>query len=235
MFKIKVSKNGPYLVSNLEKLSQEAYMPDNNGVLNPVELQQFPVEKEMALCRCGHSKQAPFCDGSHEKVNFDGTETADHSAYLDRSETFTGPKLSLLDDERCAFSRFCHREQGEVWTLTTQSDDPEKAKEAIQGASLCPSGRLTAVLDGELVEDEYQDTLAIAEDLQERVSASLNARGDFTLESADGTLYEKRNRLALCRCGQSRNKPFCDASHVNAGYQDGIALPKEIKDEMKEE
>ncbi len=228
MFKIKVSKNGPYLVSNLEKLSQEAYVADDDGVLHPVEIQTFSVEKNIALCRCGHSKHAPFCDGSHEKVNFDGTETADHSSYMDRSKTYPGPNLSLLDDQRCAYARFCHRAGGEdVWTLTAESDDPAKAKEAIKGASLCPSGRLTSVLDGELVEDEYEDTIAVAEDPQENVSASLNVRGDFTLESADGTLYEKRNRLALCRCGQSRNKPFCDGTHVDIGYQDGITEPKE--------
>ena len=38
----------------------------------------------------------------------------------------------------------------------------------------------------------------------------------------DGTEYELRNRYALCRCGASRNKPFCDAMHVTVGYEDGL-------------
>ncbi|HET8688843.1 MAG TPA: CDGSH iron-sulfur domain-containing protein [Methanosarcina sp.] len=39
-------------------------------------------------------------------------------------------------------------------------------------------------------------------------------RGGIPIESADGKQYEIRNRVTLCRCGKSRNKPFCDGSHV---------------------
>ena len=38
----------------------------------------------------------------------------------------------------------------------------------------------------------------------------------------DGSTYELRNRYALCRCGASRNKPFCDAMHVSIGFSDGL-------------
>ena len=37
----------------------------------------LPTEKEtVALCRCGHSKTKPFCDGSHRSCNFQATELA---------------------------------------------------------------------------------------------------------------------------------------------------------------
>jgi len=36
----------------------------------------------------------------------------------------------------------------------------------------------------------------------------------ITIESSDGTRYEKRNRVTLYRCGVSNNKPFCDGSHA---------------------
>ncbi len=223
MFKVKITKNGPYIVTGLKNLVQEAYAPNSHGVLVNDEMQRFPEQKEYYLCRCGQSKNAPFCDGSHEKVGFDGAETADQTPYIDRSEIFKGPRVEMLDDERCAFARFCHREKGEVWTLTEQSEDPENAREAVEGASSCPSGRLTSIVDGQLVEAEYEDTIGIAEDPANRVSASLNVRGDFELEGSDGSIYEKRNRLSLCRCGKSRNKPFCDASHVNDGFDDHIS------------
>jgi CDGSH-type Zn-finger protein len=42
-------------------------------------------------------------------------------------------------------------------------------------------------------------------------------RGGITIESADGVPYEVRNRVTLCRCGRSDNKPFCDASHQFRG------------------
>jgi CDGSH-type Zn-finger protein len=37
---------------------------------------------------------------------------------------------------------------------------------------------------------------------------------------ADGFAYEVRNRVTLCRCGASRNKPFCDGSHASIGFSD---------------
>ena len=48
--------------------------------------------------------------------------------------------------------------------------------------------------------------------------------GRIALEAADGTEYERRNRYALCRCGVSRNKPFCDAMHVNVGFAASLGL-----------
>ena len=47
-------------------------------------------------------------------------------------------------------------------------------------------------------------------------------RGGVRVESADGQSYEIRNRQALCRCGKSSNKPFCNGAHASVKYQDGI-------------
>ena len=47
-------------------------------------------------------------------------------------------------------------------------------------------------------------------------------RGGIPIASLDGTPYEVRNRVALCRCGASQNKPFCDGSHVDAAFRDGL-------------
>jgi CDGSH-type Zn-finger protein len=46
-------------------------------------------------------------------------------------------------------------------------------------------------------------------------------RGGVRVVAADGTSYEVRNRTTLCRCGHSRNKPFCDGSHEDAGFKEG--------------
>jgi CDGSH-type Zn-finger protein len=54
------SENGPYLVSGAERLTD-------------VVGRNIPHGDHMALCRCGHSKNKPFCDGMHVKVGFDGT------------------------------------------------------------------------------------------------------------------------------------------------------------------
>ncbi|MFV0480646.1 MAG: CDGSH iron-sulfur domain-containing protein [Campylobacteraceae bacterium] len=219
MKKIKILPNGPYEVTGFTNLIEETIKPKNH-VLAAVKTKDIEVTDAFHLCRCGESKNKPFCDGSHRNVNFDGTETADTRAYLERATLQEGAGVSLLDDNRCAFARFCHRERGEVWTLTDESADAENKREAIEGASACPTGRLTAVLNNTLLENKYEPSISIVQDPLKRVSAGIFIRGDFVLESASGKFYEKRNRLALCRCGKSENKPFCDAVHVTTNFND---------------
>ena len=53
------------------------------------------------------------------------------------------------------------------------------------------------------------------------------ARGGIPIESADGFVHEVRNRVTLCRCGESKNKPFCDGTHCEIGFADGLqAFPQ---------
>lgn len=219
MFKIKILPNGPYLVKDLKRLVEET-SKRKGRILKAVETKEFDKQDEYHLCRCGFSSDKPFCDGAHAKVGFNGKETADKALYEDRADIYNGPEMDLMDDNRCSFARFCHRERAEVWTLTKNSDDAENMREAIEGASACPAGRLTAVVDDEPVEEKYEPIMAIAQDLEEGVSAGIYVRGNFELEGADGEIYEKRNRISLCRCGASSNKPFCDATHVRIGFND---------------
>lgn len=185
------------------------------GVYRFEEGRALPQAETYALCRCGRSKNLPFCDGSHQTAGFDGSETADRRPYMERAERLQGPGLDLLDDHRCALARFCHRRGWDAWELLERSDDPEKLKEAVLAAEECPAGRLTAVTkDGVPQEPELEPAINVLYDEGQRVPAGLFVRGGVALESAGGTLYERRNRTVLCRCGRSLNKPFCDGSHV---------------------
>lgn len=222
MNKIKILKDGPYEVSGFKILLEETIKANKHGVLTTFKTNEFKVEDNFHLCRCGESQKKPFCDGTHTKVGFNGTEIADMRPYEERAGLQEGEGVDLLDDNRCAFARFCHREKGDVWTLTDNSADEESKKEAIEGASACPAGRLTSVLNGELIENEYDAEISIVQDPLKKVSSGIFVRGDFVLEGATGKLYEKRNRLSLCRCGKSRNKPFCDATHVPAEFNDKV-------------
>jgi hypothetical protein len=67
---------------------------------------------------------------------------------------------------------------------------------------------------GESVEPEYEPSLGLIEDTARRVSGPIWARGRIPIVSADGEGYEVRNQVALCRCGRSDNKPFCNGSHA---------------------
>ena len=117
-----------------------------------------------------------------------------------------------------------HGADGDVWTLTELSGDERLKREAVQESTDCPAGRLVHVDSetGAMYEPELGPSIALLEDPEEGVSGPLYVRGGIPLVGADGTEYELRNRYALCRCGASRNKPFCDAMHVTVGYEDGL-------------
>ena len=51
-----------------------------------------------------------------------------------------------------------------------------------------------------------------------RENAMLIAKGPMTIQSEDGSSFTTRNKAAFCRCGESNNKPFCDASHIRCGF-----------------
>lgn len=218
--KIKIVKNGPYIVTGNVPLSEKVITSKGKGY-EYKEGRLFPQAEDYALCRCGKTKNPPFCDGSHELAGFDGTETASRATYLERASVQVGPDLDLLDDERCAFARFCHREDGNVWDLTEKSDNPNYREEAIQAASDCPAGRLVAMdKEGNLIEPEYEPSIEILQDPERRVSGPIFVKGNIPIESSKGFTYEVRNRVTLCRCGKSSIRPYCDATHVSIGYSD---------------
>lgn len=220
--RIKIMKDGPYLVSGNIPMTEQTIIANKKG--RSVKWEEngcYPELEEYALCRCGHSSNSPYCDGTHQKVRFNGTETASKETYLEQAELIEGPELVLTDaDKLCAYARFCHREEGSVWELTENSDDPKLRDSAIQGAWDCPAGRLIPwdKKTGQSIEPTLEPSLGIIEDPPEKVSGPIWVKGGIPLESSDGSQYEVRNQVTLCRCGKSRNKPFCDATHVAIGY-----------------
>jgi CDGSH-type Zn-finger protein len=179
------------------------------------EGKKYPSQETYVLCRCGSSQNKPFCDGTHMKVHFEGTETVRHVSYLEQAEETQGPNLKLTDaQDFCAAARFCHRAGG-TWNLTEQSSDPQARKTAIEEACDCPSGRLVAWdKDGKAIEPDFQPSIGLIEDTQAGKMGPLWVMGGIRFESAGGEPYEVRNRVTLCRCGKSLNKPFCDGNHL---------------------
>lgn len=214
--KIQVSKNGPYIVIGRIPLAEQTIVCDPDGT--SVEWRagkEYPTQEKCTLCRCGHSKNKPFCDGTHVRIGFDGTETAAQEKYLDHPKEHDGPNLRLIDvEELCASARFCHRAGG-IWNLIPKSDDPALKKTAVEEACDCPSGRLV-VFDKkaqQIIEAELRKSIGLIEDPWIGVKGPILVSGCVPIESAEGKNYRVRNRVTLCRCGKSSNKPFCDSSH----------------------
>jgi CDGSH-type Zn-finger protein len=222
--RIVVTKNGPYVVSGNVPLAEQTIMPDEDGGSSEwVQGEPFAAQVTYALCRCGKSGHAPFCDGAHAKIGFDGTETASRDSYDSQKTTFEGPDL-VLEDVRafCAVARFCDT-HGSTWDSIAETADPETHKRVMHQVSHCPSGRLVLrdKTTGAALEPELPISIGVVEDPAEACSGPLWIRGGILIQSQDGELYEVRNRVTLCRCGQSKNKPFCDGSHTVVSYQDG--------------
>jgi CDGSH-type Zn-finger protein len=215
-YRIKVTRNGPYLVRGGVPLARQIIVSDANGdPLKWCSAESLATGETYALCRCGQSKGWPFCDGTHARVHFDGTETASREAYLDQAEVTEGPTLRLTDAHAlCINASFCDR-CGGTWDLTRHSDDPEACRTAIEEASNCPSGRLAAwEKDGTAIEPELEPSIGLIEDPLRGTKGPFWVRGGIPIEAEDGTVYQVRNRVTLCGCGKSSNKPFCDGSHV---------------------
>ena len=107
--KIKIVKNGPYLVSGGVPLLERIITPKGEGY----EYQngrELPQKEIYALCRCGKTSTPPFCDGAHTTCGFDGTGGL-QGRLRQAGGSLPGTGIDLLDDE-CAFARFCHREGG---------------------------------------------------------------------------------------------------------------------------
>lgn len=220
---ITIVKDGPYIVKGAVPLGEDALVAAPEGDhMQYNRVRNYEVGGEYHLCRCGASAHKPFCDGAHEAAGFDGAETASRAPFDERADVYEGDALRLLDDNRCAFARLCHRREGDVWQLTEKGGS-ELAQEAVAASWHCPTGRLEHHdrATGEVCEQTFEPSLVILQDTQKHASGPIFVRGGIPLVGANGHEYERRNRYALCRCGSSTDKPFCDAKHVIWEFNDG--------------
>jgi len=222
--KIVVSKNGPYIVSGDVPLNVQVITPNKEGFSwDWVEGKKFDIKGTYKLCRCGQSKTKPFCDGTHSEVGFDGKETASRVPYARQAEVFEGPTLELSDvEDLCAFARFCDPE-GKIWNVI-EEPGAEAHELAIREANHCPAGRLVVYekKTNKPIEQPLEPSIGLVEDPALGCSGPIWVRGGITVESHAGVPYERRNRVTLCRCGVSVNKPFCNGSHASIKFDDGI-------------
>jgi CDGSH-type Zn-finger protein len=215
--RIQIVEDGPYRVTGAP-LVRMRRVPDEDGEM--LRWDRGGVLKDAEpydLCRCGESRSKPFCDGSEEEIGFDGTETADRSPTAGRRYEYGDGSVVLTDDPTlCARATFCDARTTDAWALAEQTDDPVRRAMLIRMVERCPSGRLTFYLppDPTAVEQDLAPEIAVVDE------GPLWIRGAIPVEAADGFEYEVRNRVTLCRCGKSRNKPFCDGSHVRTRFQD---------------
>lgn len=214
MAEISVQANGPYRVSGsiplvrVHVVESEQDEPVAWATDDPID-----APDTYFLCRCGSCTNKPFAnDGGCS--DFDGTEAAPAGAYAERAKTLGGTTVTVLDDRKiCSHAGFCGNRITNVWKAAKTIDDDEALREqVVRMVELCPSGALTYLVDGKPVEPGLPVQIGV------ETNGPLRVTGGVTVTRADGVQFEVRNRVSLCRCGQSKIKPLCDGTHKEIGF-----------------
>ena len=166
-----------------------------------------------ALCRCGQSSNKPFCDGTHARVGFAADDAA-AGTYDERAEVVGGDINVRYDKGICVHAGFCGTTLTNVWDEAAKVGDTAARMHAIAMIEHCPSGALTYQFDGVDNEPLLPQAVGVISDGPLWVTAGV------PIINSDGVPLEARNRVTLCRCGDSSNKPLCDGSHKAAGFTD---------------
>ncbi len=206
---ISTSTMGPLVLGNIQNLTEST---GKNFKLN---------RKSVALCRCGHSNSRPFCDGTHGKIEWSDKKLAGRQPR--KVENYVGKNLVIHDDRGiCSHAGFCTDGLPKVFQMGVEpwiDADAEPYEKIIETIRKCPSGALSYSVDGVLYNafSEHPEII-ITEDGPYFVKGSIDLHDDDKPES--------KEHYALCRCGNSKNKPFCDGQHWYTKFKDeGRAKP----------
>ena len=171
----------------------------------------------VALCRCGGSRNKPFCDGTHGKNGFRDENLADPAA--NRRSTHVGKGITIFDNRAiCAHAGFCTDELAAVFRQDHEPwihPDGADVKRVVETIRKCPSGALSYVVDGvEAAPPERPPMVTVTDNGPYAITGGVELMGVKMGEGASAEHY------TLCRCGASKNKPFCDGSHWSVGFKD---------------
>jgi CDGSH-type Zn-finger protein len=198
-------ENGPYIVEGTD------------AVVRYTDGKQYPIEGKAALCRCGASKNKPFCDGAHSNSGFTSAKEPDRVP--DQLEDIAGDGITIHDNRGlCAHAGRCTDGLPAVFRLGTEpwiaasAADAETIATTIQQ---CPSGALSYSINEQLYRDRGGDpAFALAP------NGPYIIRGGAELADTELNAGGTTDHMTLCRCGASQNKPFCSGAHWNVRFDE---------------
>jgi CDGSH-type Zn-finger protein len=202
---IECYKDGPYIVKDLEKLQ------NSKG-------EKIQSKSVISLCRCGASEDKPFCDGKHVKVGYSSARFND--GRNDHRDNYVGKEITIHDNRSiCAHSAFCTDCLPSVFQLGQKPwihPNAATVNEIIETIKKCPSGALSYSIRNIEYRDQDRDPmLFISKDGPYYVKGWIDCKKDEPwCEGASKEHY------TLCRCGGSKNKPFCDGTHWYIKFKD---------------
>lgn len=211
---IKITANGPYQINAELPITPKRIIRSPEGdPLTWATDEALPHDTPTWLCRCGQSSHKPFCDNTHLKVGFDGTEVASTDTFSEMEKVYEGIGIKVHRvGVICQHASFCANQMTDWFQMLPDTDDITVKGRVIDMIEHCPSGALVCEIDDEIIEPNYPKAISPVEDGPYWVT------GGVTIERSDGVVLETRNRVTLCRCGQSKNQPLCDGTHKETGF-----------------
>jgi CDGSH-type Zn-finger protein len=199
---INVRPNGPYVVTDAPPLTRRRIVANDAGESTEWEITaELDAPANVFLCRCGGSSNKPFCDSSHATNGFEAEDVA-LGTYEERSKVLGHTEVTVRDDRSiCVHAAFCTSNVTNVWKMMKGEPDLDEVTAIIDR---CPSGALTYSTEAVL-----PPAIAVVDAGPLWVTGAVPVTG-----------LEPRNRMTLCRCGQSANKPLCDGTHKETGFRD---------------
>lgn len=183
-----------------------------------IDGQETSPDPVFALCRCGGSKNKPFCDGTHKTNGFSDVRETDKP--LDKERVHEGDDIGIRDNRTiCCHNGTCTETLPAVFEVSRSPWIDAKAatkEDVVALVRKCPSGALSYELDGKTVRDfnERAPKVLIERDGPIRIEGSVRLDVDENLQPPS------KEHFTLCRCGASKNKPYCDGSHYYAKFSD---------------
>lgn len=201
-------KNGPLVIENAPGIHTQDGVMDN--------------APKVSICRCGQSKNKPFCDGSHVAAGFNSDRDDNEN---DERLVFPGVPITIYENVAiCSHAGFCPSGKPDKWRPKTAHGGFSDA-ELIKKIKQCPSGALSyADGDTEHRDQERPVKLSLTKD------GPLAIEGGIELRNVTWGAGASREHYTLCRCGASKMKPFCDGAHdeVWANGEDGHKIKNEV-------
>ena len=185
----------------------------------------------IVLCRCGASKNKPFCDGTHNTIGFssanrtlDENDDTKKTAIKDKRRDYPGKEITVHDNRKiCSHAAECVKNLSSVFKLGSRpwiNPDASKMNDIIDVVRRCPSGALSYSIDGVEYrdpEEQRNPTVTVLKNGPYHITGGIELIGE-DIQFGEGASKE---HYTLCRCGASENKPFCDGTHKSSKFHDG--------------
>ena len=217
--------NGPlYLINDREAKVVENLVNSNDEKLSNIQ--------GIALCRCGASKNKPFCDGTHSIIGFSSkNNNKDINDNNDKNKndskgkrkSYIGKNITIHDNRSiCSHAAECVKNLPSTFRLNQKpwinpDDEATAIEKIIETIRKCPSGALSYSLDNIEYRDYNGEPLVkVSKDGPYLVSGGV----ELITGEVEFPNYASKEHYTLCRCGASNNKPFCDGSHRTVNFKD---------------